>query len=153
MADEKQKAQYAPSAQQVDLEERLANGNASTRVLSTADIRRDEEPPQDGRSYAVEGNDLDNYVNTSPEYMTYANETEKPHAAEEGIFKDLEEDLAERLAGAVDVSEPDEEEEEVDEPETAGSLDASTNAQTPAKKTASSSSRSTSSTSSTSSSS
>lgn len=32
----------------------------------------------DGRDYRVEGNDTSGYIGVSPEYMTYANETEKP---------------------------------------------------------------------------
>lgn len=32
-----------------------------------------------GRDYRVEGNDVRDYVGVDPEYMTYANETEKPH--------------------------------------------------------------------------
>ena len=32
----------------------------------------------DGRDFAVEGNDLSGYVGVSPEYMNYANETEAP---------------------------------------------------------------------------
>lgn len=32
----------------------------------------------DGRDYTVEGNDTSGYIGVSPEYMTYANETEKP---------------------------------------------------------------------------
>jgi len=32
----------------------------------------------EGRVMAVEGNDLSGYIGVSPEYMTYANETEAP---------------------------------------------------------------------------
>lgn len=32
----------------------------------------------EGRNYRVEGNDTSGYVGVSPEYMTYANKTEKP---------------------------------------------------------------------------
>lgn len=37
-----------------------------------------EEPVIEGRDYRVEGNDVGGYLGVSPEYMTYANETEKP---------------------------------------------------------------------------
>lgn len=37
------------------------------------------ETEVDGRDYRVEGNDTTHYVGTSPEYMTYANETEAPY--------------------------------------------------------------------------
>lgn len=51
----------------------------------------------DGRDFRVEGNDTDAYVGVNPEYMTYANETEAPAAAEEGVEKALEEQHKERL--------------------------------------------------------
>lgn len=34
------------------------------------------------RNFAVEGNDLSGYLGCDPEYMTYANESERPYAAE-----------------------------------------------------------------------
>lgn len=37
-----------------------------------------EEVVIEGRDYRVEGNDVSGYIGVSPEYMTYANETEKP---------------------------------------------------------------------------
>lgn len=37
-----------------------------------------EEPVIEGRDYRVEGNDVGGYLGVSPEYMTYANDTEKP---------------------------------------------------------------------------
>lgn len=37
-----------------------------------------EEVVTDGRDYRVEGNDVSGYIGVSPEYMTYANETERP---------------------------------------------------------------------------
>jgi len=97
MADEKKEAQYAPPASQVDLEERLKNGNVSSRVLSTSD---DYKPAEDdgGRDYRVEGNKVDEYVAVSPEYATYANKTEAPLATpeenpESEVFKSFAEGL------------------------------------------------------------
>jgi len=90
------KAQYAPPNSQVDLEERLENGNKSFRELSTSDTYegpKDENP--EGRSYLVEGNDVTHYVGTSPEYATYANETEAPlgnesdDSAEAQVFEEF----------------------------------------------------------------
>jgi len=78
----KEKAQYAPPASQVDLEERLANGNKSFRELSTSDTYegpKDDNP--EGRDFRVEGNDVTQYIGTSAEYATYANETEAPLGA------------------------------------------------------------------------
>lgn len=53
----------------------------------------DQEQGEVGEVYApfaVEGNDTSGYVGVSPEYMTYANETDKPLRSEEGVEKDLE---------------------------------------------------------------
>lgn len=86
---EQQKAQYAKPASQVDLEERLAKGNASDKVLSTAEVRRGEEVPEDGRDYRVEGNETDGYVGVSPEYATYANETEAPLQSDKGAENEV----------------------------------------------------------------
>ena len=80
---QKDKAQYAKPASQLDLEARLENGNKSDRVLSTSD---NYEPPTDsgdGRDFRVEDNDISEYVGVSPEYATYANETEAPLASDE----------------------------------------------------------------------
>ena len=81
MAQKKaQEAQYAPPASQVDLEERLASGNASHRILSTADIAVQEPRPDD-----VEG-----YINVDPIYQNHANDTEAPLQGEEGPEAELE---------------------------------------------------------------
>lgn len=48
---------------------------------------------EDQAAYAVEGNDTSQYIGVSPEYMTYANETEKPLAAEHGAEKVALEEL------------------------------------------------------------
>lgn len=86
----KDDAEYAQPTSQLDLEARQESGNRSSRILSTADSY--EEPEDDeGRSYAVEDNDLDGYIGTNPEYMTYANETEAPIVAEEGAEAKVEE--------------------------------------------------------------
>jgi hypothetical protein len=87
----KSEANYEKPASQLDLEYRLKNGNASSRVLSTADV----EPPEpedevEARRYAVEGNKTSNYFGVSPEYQTYANETEKPMRAQGGPEAELE---------------------------------------------------------------
>ena len=104
----KDEAQYAPSNAQLDLEARLENENKSARVVSTAEIY---EPPEDdeGREYAVEGNELDEYVGANPEYMTYANETEKPYASE-GAEAEVTDQFVEAM-------QPTEFEEEEPEPE------------------------------------
>ncbi len=95
MADE-QEAQYTPPASQVDLEQRLKVGNASSRVLSTSDVKPPPVEDDEGRTFAVEGNDTDDYFGTSAEYRTYANETDAPHRSEEGPESELEEQLVTR---------------------------------------------------------
>lgn len=95
MTDDAKKAEYAPPASQVDLEERQKTGNKSFRELTTSDTYEPPEDEEGGREFAVEGNKLDDYVATSPEYMTYANKTEKPGASNKGpeaqVFKEFDE--------------------------------------------------------------
>jgi hypothetical protein len=84
MAEKKEKAQYSKPASQLDLERRLENGNESDRVLSTADsFKKPSVNEGDGRDFRVEDNETENYLGVSPEYATYANETEKPGFSEE----------------------------------------------------------------------
>lgn len=90
----KGKAQYAKPASQVDLEERLANGNESSRVLSTSDSYKGAGDEGDGRDFRVEDNDVTEYVGTSPEYATYANETEAPLKSEKGAEAEIFESFA-----------------------------------------------------------
>lgn len=56
---------------QIDLERRQA-----------IEAGEEEAVVGEARSYAVEGNELDAYVGVSPEYMTYADDTQKPFLAE-----------------------------------------------------------------------
>ncbi len=72
------------------------------RVLAE---QRGERAPTSGvaRSFAVEGNDVSNYVGVSPEYQTYASETEAPLPADEGIERAMEE--RGRKALSVDIPE------------------------------------------------
>lgn len=86
------KAQYAPSSQQVDLEARVANGNKSTRTLSTADGYEPDESLA-GRDFRVEGNETEDYLNTGLEYQTYANDTEAPARAEDGVEQNMDDIL------------------------------------------------------------
>ena len=77
----KDKAQYAKTTQQIDLESRYG-------------VTDPDDAPA-ARSFEVEGNDTDAYVGVSPEYRGYANDTEKPYAAESGVEKIMEERYAE----------------------------------------------------------
>lgn len=58
------------------------------------------EATEEGRSFAVEGNDTDDYVGVSPEYRTYANDTEAPHRGEgvEEVIQTLQQDSDEENA-------------------------------------------------------
>lgn len=77
----KDEAQYAAPGSQVDLQRRQDNDNKSDRVLSTSDEYSPVEYGE-GRDFRVEGNEVEQYIGTSPEYATYANETEAPLKAE-----------------------------------------------------------------------
>lgn len=94
---EKKKAQYAPPGSQVDLEARQATGNASDRVLTTADVYEAPAGDEGGREFAVEGNDTDGYIGVSPEYRTYANETEAPVTGDDSPERKVEEYFVETL--------------------------------------------------------
>lgn len=97
------KAQYAPPASQVDLEERLENGNRSLNILSTSDqFEKPEVNEGDGRDFRVEDNDTDGYMATAPEYATYANETEKPHFPDEGAENEVAAQFADSFQRFVD---------------------------------------------------
>lgn len=80
--DDNSKAEYAKPASQLDLEARQERGNASDAVLMTSDVYEAPED-DDGREFAVEGNDTDGYIGAGPEYRTYANETEAPLSSDE----------------------------------------------------------------------
>lgn len=94
MAESKDKNTYAPPATQVDLEERQKRDFQSRKMLVTADAYKPSEE-EDFRDFAVEGNDKSAYLGTSPEYQTYANDTEKPMRAEDGPEKVLEDEVYE----------------------------------------------------------
>jgi hypothetical protein len=90
----KDTAEYAKPASQVDLEERRANGNASNKVVPTADSYK-PDPEDTGREFAVEGNDLDGYIGAGAEYQTYANETEAPLRAEDSVEEEVADEFVE----------------------------------------------------------
>lgn len=83
---------------QKDLERRMA---ADFSPKKLADEARDKEL-KDGTivSYAVEGNDTSGYIGVSPEYATYANETEAPLRATEGVEAEATEALTQPLRQA-----------------------------------------------------
>lgn len=87
----KKKAEYSKPTSQVDLEERLANGNESSRILSTSDKASQQEDDGKARIMTVEGNELDSYFGVDPIYQNYANETDAPYPAESGPEAELEE--------------------------------------------------------------
>ena len=80
MAEEQKEEWYLEkSSQELDFEARLAAEKGEVA------------PEVKGREFAVEGNELEGYAGTSPEYMTYANETEKPLMASGGAEAVIEE--------------------------------------------------------------
>jgi len=81
-----------PSTAALDMEARLANDNAPSSGVLTVNAAGVEEA-------AVEG-----YRGTDPIYQNYANDTEKPLSAEEGVWADAEEKHDDNLAG--DAKEP-----------------------------------------------
>lgn len=83
----KKKAEYVPPTSQVDLERRLSDDYRSPLDISGSV----SDPDEVNAPYAVEDNDTSAYIGVSPEYMTYANETEKPLNAQKGVLKKLEE--------------------------------------------------------------
>lgn len=63
-----------PSTAELDQIERYAAEAGEARVA-----------PGSARDFTVEGNDTSQYVAVSPEYRTYANDTDKPYAAQGGV--------------------------------------------------------------------
>lgn len=93
---ETDEVEYTKPTSQLDLEARQENGNASFKVLSTSDqAPKPGDEDEDARSYVVEDNDLDGYLNVDPIYMNYASDTEQPLLAEEGPEQVLEEFIRE----------------------------------------------------------
>jgi len=90
-----EKAQYAKPASQLDLEARLESGNESDRVVSTADTFKGAQDDGKARTYVVEDNDTSGYIGTSGEYVTYANDTEKPVIADDSVEDQIAKEFAE----------------------------------------------------------
>jgi hypothetical protein len=68
-------------------------------MADTAEEKADEAPENltgdwlgddEARNFAVEGNDLSGYIGVSPEYMTYADETQKPYSTDEEVLSPAE---------------------------------------------------------------
>lgn len=108
---EEDTAVYAPSAAQVDAEERRANENRSSKVLSTAEIYEPNESDT-GRDYGDV--DRSGYIGVNPEYQTYASETEKPGMGD-GVDDEIADDFV--AAKEPEVTTPD----SLDEDEGGGS--------------------------------
>lgn len=85
----KEKANYEPSAAARDLEERQERGNENPNtVLSTYGPREDEEAEagldEGARDFTVEGNEVENYLDTDPVYQNYGIDTLEPLRADGG---------------------------------------------------------------------
>jgi len=80
MTDKKEeKANYTPSTQQLDLEERMADDYVSPKVIVQGEVPNQLQE--------------DGFVNTDPIYRNYANEVDKPGHPEEGVYADLEDEM------------------------------------------------------------
>lgn len=90
-SESKDEAQYAPSAAQVDAEERRANDNVSSKMLTTAEAYEPDESDT-GRDYGDV--DRSGYIGTNPEYQTYVTETEteKPGVGD-GVDDEIAQDF------------------------------------------------------------
>lgn len=73
-----------PSLDELDYQARIDAGGVTPS-------NTDNAPVEVYAPYAVEGNDTSAYVGVSAEYMTYANETDRPFRAESGTEKVREE--------------------------------------------------------------
>lgn len=69
-------------------------------MAETAEEKDDKGKPEnltgewlgdhEARNFAVEGNDLSGYIGVSPEYMTYADETQMPYSTDEEVLSPAE---------------------------------------------------------------
>jgi hypothetical protein len=104
MADRSKGARW-PSTAEVDLQRQLDEEKARAKATTVDELAAVGAVAGTPRDVAVEDNDTSGYVGVSPEYQTYANETEKPLAADGGPQEAVEDLIHDRLAGAVgDVS-------------------------------------------------
>lgn len=82
------KQQRFPTTGELELEARLKSGDVSSPIRRLeSDVA---QPAEVYAPFAVEGNDTTDYVGVSPEYMTYASDTEKPSRAKAGALKEAE---------------------------------------------------------------
>jgi hypothetical protein len=102
-AESKDESVYAPSAAQVDAEQRRENDNKSSKVLSTAEVY-EPDSSDTGRDYGRTGEELEGYVGTDPMYQNYAEDTEKPGVGE-GVDDEIADDFVE--AKSPEVATPD----------------------------------------------
>lgn len=73
-----------PTTDELDYKRRQEEGDPTPPARLVGGVTAVHSP------YAVNGNDTSAYVGVSPEYMTYANETEKPLRAASGVEKERE---------------------------------------------------------------
>jgi hypothetical protein len=91
-----EQAVYTKTTAQLDLERRLADEKLSPKELR-------EKYDGGARDYTGDGNDTSAYVGVNPEYMNYANETDRPYQAGEGS---AERELEDQLKSGHAVAEP-----------------------------------------------
>lgn len=89
MADD-EKGQRWPSTAELDLQARLDASQDESARLSELQGGAGQVSEVSDR-YATEDTDTSGYVGVSPEYMTYADDRQKPFAAEGGALAEVEE--------------------------------------------------------------
>ncbi len=86
--------------------------STQTRRLEYLRGSEEQEAPAPARTFAVDDNDLTEYVAVAPEYQTYANEYDRP-IKPEGVYGEVFDFAAENDPNAV--VEADEDEDDTDE--------------------------------------
>lgn len=99
-------ARYAKPSSQLDLERRLENENRSSRILSTAPSYKEAVEEGGAREFAVEDNNLDNYLGVDVVYQNYASDTDEPLEAEGGPEKELLDQFKENLEAKAERPDP-----------------------------------------------
>jgi hypothetical protein len=93
MSDAKEKGVLTPSnsqlAQEAMLEQMKSDNPYANSAITVQPGESGEHLEEAAKRYATEDTDTSGYIGVSPEYMTYANDTEAPLTAEEGAEAEL----------------------------------------------------------------
>lgn len=91
--------------------------STQTRRLEYLRGSEEQEAPAPARTFAVDDNDLTEYVAVAPEYQTYANEYDRP-IKPEGVYGEVFDFAAENDPNAVVESDEDEDEDDEEDEDT-----------------------------------